>query len=297
MNLNCILRAGAPTVLVLLATTAAALSAQITNTINVMEPRPLSAALDALEKSVGIPVNYEDPPYENEADLQDVSTKEQRAAVPGYRLLVPRPGRVVATVQMSGATNQIESDVIFNVNLLLASYRQSQMPGDFKVDQINRAIYVTPVKILGADGTMREVTSPMTSVVTVPYAKRTVTETAQAIFSAVYSATGSKIVIGMFPFWPSDVISFGVNGEPARDALARLFTEAGKGPMSYRLTFDPKPDLMRVFDYMINVHPAAYAPPVGPVVPVPATKASGASSGLPSSPQIGVFPGFARPKP
>ena len=262
-----------PAFLAFLAMMVTALLAQTTKVIDVTEPRPLSRALDALEVIVGIRINYEDPPYENENDLQDVS-QQQRAAQPGYRLLVPRSGRVTAQLQLPVSVKPVENEAVFAVNLLLASYRQNMLPGDFKVEQANGMLYVTPTKVLAANGTMRDVTSPMTSLVTVPYAQRTVAEAAQAIFDAVYKATGLRIVIGTFPFWPKDVVSFGASGEAARDALGRLFAQTGRGSFSYRLTFDPRPDRMRIFDYMINVQPTGYvspaAPPgLGPVVGSP----------------------------
>ena len=283
-----------PVFLAIMAMTATALPAQTTKVIDVTEPRALSAALDALEIVVGTPINYEDPPYENEADLQDVSTQQQRAAHPGYRLLVPRSGRVTAQVEKLAAGKAAENDVVFNVNLLLASHRQSRLPGDFKLEQANGMIYVSPTKVLGANGLMRDVISPMAALVTIPYAQRSVAETAQAIFDAVYKATELRIVIGAFPFWPTDVVSFGVSGEPARDALARLFTQTGRAPLSYRLTFDPKPDLMRIFDYMINIQPTGYVSPMAPsgLGPILVSPAPAVTSQQPTN----THPGFVQVK-
>ena len=151
--------------------------------------------------------------------------------------------------------------------------------------------YVTPTKVLGADGSVHDVVSPMTAVISIPYAERTVSEAAQAIFNAVYKVTGLKIAIGTFPYWPSETVQFGVSAAAARDALAKLFSQAGKGPMSYRLTFDPKPDRMRIFDYMINVKPAAYVTPTAPSSPAPAP------SGAAPAPHPGNSPGFVKAKP
>jgi hypothetical protein len=66
--------------------------------INVSDPRPMADAMDARERIVHTTINYEDPPYENMADLQDVSTPAQRAAQTGYKLLVPRPGSLSAGI-------------------------------------------------------------------------------------------------------------------------------------------------------------------------------------------------------
>jgi hypothetical protein len=261
------------------------LAAQRANAIDVTDSRPLCAAFDALEITFGVPINYEDPPYENEADLQDVSTQQQRAANPGYRLLVPRSGHIHADVRPPGAATAMTGDAVADVNLLLSIYRQNSLPGDFKVEQANGMIYVSPIKVLGATGTMRDVTSPMLTPVTVPYAQRTVVDTAQAIFDSLAQASGLTIVIGSFPFWPTDMVTFGVSGLPARDALANLFSQAGKGVFSYRLLFDPRPDSMRVFDYMINVQRTGYVSP-----PLPGSSAPPTTPQTPAGNRPGLNP-------
>lgn len=253
-----------PSFLALFVVTAAALQAQTTKVIDVNEPRPLWRALDMLETVVGGPINYEDPPYENLADVRDFSTPQERASTPGYQLLGPRDGHLTVEVQAPAGSRAADSEVIFNVNLLLTGYRQSKLPGDFKVEQANGMFYVTPTRILGANGVMRDVTSPLMAVVTFPNAERTVAETAQAIFDEVHKATGLRIVVGTFPFFPTQMVTFGASREPARDALARLFAQTAGGRLSYRLNFDPKPDRMRIFDYALNVQPTGYVSPMAP---------------------------------
>lgn len=156
---------GAGPLLALLAMSLTALQAQTTKVINVTDSRPLWAALDALETAVGGAINYEDPPYESEADVQDFSTPQQRAAAPAsWRLVGPREGNVTAEIPVPAAGGAANSEIVFDVNLLLASYRQNKLPGDFKIEQANGMLYVTPARILGANGAMLDVTSPMTTV-------------------------------------------------------------------------------------------------------------------------------------
>ncbi len=52
-------------------------SAQTAKEINITDSRPLVGALDALEIAIGASINYEDPAYQNIADLQDLSTAQQ----------------------------------------------------------------------------------------------------------------------------------------------------------------------------------------------------------------------------
>jgi hypothetical protein len=243
---------------------ALAVQGQTTKVINVNEPRPLWSALDQLEvANPGVAINYEDPPYENLADVQHSATPQQQAAHPGFHLIVPRAGAISADITLS-STPEAAADVIGNLNRLLVSYRQNALPGDFKLEQANGVVYVTPITVLGANGSSREVTSPMTTLISIPSAKRSVPETAQAIFDAVSKATGLRFGIATFPFRPTDQVTFAASNEPARDALARLFALVRSAPVSYRLLFEPKPDPKRAFDYMVNVHLAGFVPPQAP---------------------------------
>ncbi len=231
--------------------------------IDVNEPRPLWRAIDVLEQVTNVGVNYEDPPYENMADLQDVSTLQERLANPGFQQIVPRDGHLTLDLTTAGNTRTLAGTADC-LSRLLAIYRQNVLPGDFTIQQANGMLYVTPTKVADATGVLRDVTSPLLTPVTVQYANRSVAETAEAILAGVYHATGRTIVVGAFPYFPTDMVSFGANAEPARNALARLFAETAKSPLSYRLLFDPKPDRARGSDYMLNVQPVGYRAPMAP---------------------------------
>ncbi len=283
MSTRRIWRGTAPLLLAIPAMTGNAL-AQSTKVIDVNEPRPLWRALDTLETVVGSTINYEDPPFENMADCQDAATPQQRAAQPaGWRLIVPRDGHVTAEVRAPATGTVPGNDVIFDVGLLLASYRRSNLPGDFKIEQANGAVYVTPTKVLGADGAIRDVTSPLVIRVTIPNAQRTVVETTEAILEAVHKATGLRIVMGAFPYWPVETVGFGASGEPARDALARLFAQTAAAPLSYRLVFEPRPDLMRDADYVLNVRRTAYVAPIAPLGAAPTAMPAPLPKGVPGN--------------
>jgi hypothetical protein len=256
------------------------LRAQTAQVIDVNEARPLWYAMDALENIVHSPVNYEDPPYQNMADLVDYSTPGQRAAKPGYQLLGPPQARLSLGFQMPASGALSAGDIISQVNALLVAYRQQKLPGDFKVEQANGMIYVTPTQVLGADGTVHEVVSPLTTLVTIPSASRNMADTVQAILDAVNKATGLQIVLGVAHFWPTQMVSFGASGEETRDALARLFAQSSLS-LSYRLVFDPIPDKMRSLDYALNLRPVGRVTP-GAVIapPAGAAEAPGTAPGV-----------------
>jgi hypothetical protein len=236
------------------------LRAQTAQVIDVNEARPLWYAMDALEDIVHSPVNYEDPPYQNMADLVDYSTPEQRAAKPGYQLLGPPQAQLTLGFQTPASGLLSEGDIISEVTALLVGYRQQKLPGDFQVEQANGMIYVTPTQVLGADGTVHAVVSPLTTLVTIPSASRSMAGTVQAILDAVSKATGLQIVLGVNHFWPTQMVTFGASGVEARDALATLFAQTSLS-LSYRLIFDPIPDKMRTLDYTLNLRPVGSVTP------------------------------------
>jgi hypothetical protein len=94
-NFDCFIariKLGATLVLLTIVTGGLKLQCQTPLVVSSSDHRPLAGALHALEAATKMAINYEDPPYENEMDLEDVSTPKQRAEVPGYRLLVQRTG-------------------------------------------------------------------------------------------------------------------------------------------------------------------------------------------------------------
>lgn len=99
---------------------ALALQGQTIKVIDVSEPRPLWSALDQLEiANPGVAINYEDPPYENLADVQDSATPQQQAAHTGFHLIVPRAGHLSAAITISSTPEASAADVIGNLNLFL----------------------------------------------------------------------------------------------------------------------------------------------------------------------------------
>jgi hypothetical protein len=201
--------------------------------VNITDYRPLAGALDSVGGQLGV-VNYEDVPYQNASDLEDVSTPQQRASNPGYRLLVPRKGSVSAAITPA-------SGGAYNLGLLLDSYRNNGNPGDFAIEQANGTQYVIATKVLSATGAVSSVSSPMKALITIPYAERAVGDTVVLILSEVSKVIGLRVEVLGAPFLPADKIAFGSSEAPARDVLASLFAKYSSTPLSYRLLFDPYP--------------------------------------------------------
>ncbi len=175
-------------------------------TVNVSDHRPLAAAADRLEQSSGIPINYEDVPYQNSADLEDVSSPAERKESPAYHLWVPRAGNLAVVLDSFTDTQSA-------MNAVLNAYRNGNLPGDFTVQQENGMFYFVAAKVLAANGTMNAVTSPMRATVTITYGQRTVFDTVQTLLDAVYKQSGVRIQIGSLPFLPQESITVRCNGQ------------------------------------------------------------------------------------
>lgn len=251
--------------------------------IDVDEPRPLWFALDQLENVIHFPVNYEDPPWASASDLQTITPPR----CPTCQTIGPRTGHVTASIEKPLAGTASEADALFDVNLLLISYRLNSLSGEFQTEQANGMIYVTPTTVRGADGVIRPVTSPLLTKITIPYDRGRVTETVQAILNAVTAATGLRFGIGGIPFLPPDMANFSATNITARDALANLFSQASALPITYRLIFDPDPTPKK-FDYIINIHVAGGIPQAPVRAPPPPP---------PPPPPSGPRPGQGKPLP
>lgn len=236
---------------------------QAVSVIDVSDHRPLALALEKLQALTGIPVNYEDVRYENPADLEDVATPEQRLRYPGYRLLVPRKGQVKASVGPHDPGSV--ADTVASVYALVASYRASGLPGDFKVDQANGMLYVAPTKMLNRAGSLQDVRPAMDTIVSMPYAERRAIDCLEAITRAVSTVIGTKIAVGAFPLTSAEKrVACGANGESARDTLAALLSKVSETPASYELLFDPMTGYMLNLRFIARPGPPPNIPEGGP---------------------------------
>jgi hypothetical protein len=225
---------------------AIALHGQTASVIEVSDHRPLAGALGDLQSVTGVAINYEDVPCQNPADLEDVSTSEQRLLNPGYRLFVPRKGHVEATVGRHVYGSMAET--LVGVQALLESYRAAGLPGDFKVDQANGMLYVTATRVLNRAGFLQDVQSQMETIVSIPYSERRAIDCMAAITQAIEAKTGERIAVGTFPFLLAQKrVTCGADDDEARDLLATLLSQVSDTPASYNLLFDP------LTGYMINV--------------------------------------------
>lgn len=216
-----------------------------TKTIAVEDRRPIVAVLDQLEALFGVPINYEDVPYENSMDVEDISTPQQRASFPGYHLVVPRVGKIEFGIV---DTNSPITNVLGSLTNLVAAYHANALPGQFVVGESNGVFSVAAVTSRDSSGKQKDVVTPLADRVMIPEATRTTSDTVATVLGSISKASGVNVVLGTFPFPFAPKLTLGSNGEPGSVVLANLFGKLTSRPISYRLLFDPSSK-----GYMLNL--------------------------------------------
>lgn len=217
-------------------------------TITVNDPRPMMAFADKLQSMLNVPINYEDPRYENPGDMQDVTDAvvKNRAQF-ASRVLIPRGGPLTVTLPNS-PLGMNAANLLSIFPLVTAAHRASGYPGTFDIANRNGSWYVEPTALRTATGISTTVRSVMATKIRLPFRQQTGSEALQAILSQVSQSIGVKIGIGAVPFAAlANPVNLGANDEAASVVLARLFSQlqppspdgADVPRWSYRLLFDP----------------------------------------------------------
>jgi len=194
-------------------------------TITVNDPRPMMALADKLQSMLNVPINYEDPRYENPGDMQDVTDAvvKNRAQFSG-RVLIPRGGALTVTLPNS-PLGMTAATLVSLGPLVTAAYQASGYPGTFDVANRNGSWYVEPTALRTATGISTTVRSVMATKIRLPFRQQTGSEALQAILGQVSQAISVKIGIGAIPFAAlANSVSLGANDEAASVVLSRLFS-------------------------------------------------------------------------
>jgi hypothetical protein len=256
---------------------------QTTNqTVTVNDPRPLAAASDKIEQLSGLPVNYEDGPYVNAADLQDVTSKvltpsQIGAAGPNFRLIVPRGGQLSAVIAVDtttgglGTLNAAQAAAGAFVNTHASGYSQLFFAGE-----INGSVFITPAKLKNIAGSLQPITPVLSAYISFPQEQRTGYDTLKLILQLVLEATGSKVGIASAPFkaFAETNVTIGANNEDARTVLTRLLQAVTSGggsgvsmnppAMSYRLLYDYNLKLYELSIKILNGATVPFSSPQSP---------------------------------
>src|SRR5262245_47267071 len=125
-------------------------SAQPTTTvITVNDPRPLSEAIQNLEKASGQPIAYEDAPLAYAADLVDKSDTMRHA--PGVKVLLPKGGQLNVAFTANEVADRARTAKV--LQRLVTNFNRSYPDGaQFAVLDKNGLFYVVPKSSRAASG-------------------------------------------------------------------------------------------------------------------------------------------------
>ena len=215
----------------------------------VQGPRPLAGVALALAAKFGMAISVEDPSYEFEGDLVDVTalSKPGKLVRPVF---VPRGGRLEIPFEATAdgrPANRIKlvDDVIEAAN--------AELPFAYRLDVSALPFAIVPTKTRNARGEIVEFTPLLDRVVSIPRGRRRVHESAGLLAQALSDQTGVTVsccqgaVVG-YP-WGMQETEFAASEEPARDVLRRL-SKLTPGRYIWLMNCDPSPGNF----CLINLH-------------------------------------------
>lgn len=248
----------------------------------VEDPRPLLAAINAVQERSGIAINYEDVPIQFAGDKVDVTERvqsvRQRAANPGVRIEIPRGGAAVFSSSIPG--DHI-ADSLDNVILgFLEQHAAAAFPGRYNWDRAGAIPSVVPVGVRDQSGQWVQISSVLRKSVYLPTKERTAAALLEEIVKQVAEGRDFRIGVARAPiqlFTTTRLIS-GANGEAAADVINQLLIKLSAGHakdsrsasiMSYRLLYDPG-----IKWYLLSIVPVRAPRPASEQMP-PATAIGG----------------------
>ena len=260
--------------------------------IQVDDPRPMKAAIDSLQKALGLPVNYEDPPFEYSGDIRDVSDQvrnaAQKAANPNVRIMVPRGGQLVLDGTLLNPQPGV-GDLLPILTQLRTQYEAASYPGRFGITQISGVATVEPVAVLSPDGAWKNVTAAMQTHISFASGQRKASETLILLAKTMSQRLSVKVGIGRIPFaaFENTQFTMGANDEAAGVTLVRIFNQLSQsnsavlpGPISYSysLLYDPG---LKYYMLHVNAISRFKVSPGNPPAPTPGSMPPSGSAGGP----------------
>lgn len=202
---------------------------QASERLSVNDPRPLSAAVDLVERRCHCAITYEDPLWNSD----DVVLSG-----PHSPAMIPKGGLFTFDVPALAATTPAQMAAAM-AQVVRAFEQSGSGRGAFRVANDTTAVHVVP-----------RPGSILDTPVTITHATRRLDLVVTAALAEVERATGQKVVVATFPinFFFQHRVQIEAQQEPARDVLVRALAASGR-LLSWRLFFSAT---MR--QYYLNIH-------------------------------------------
>lgn len=220
------------------------------SSVEVESHRPLAYAARALAIRHDLVITYEDPRWAHPSQIEVVPPRnpeapgKKHAEGPDDRPLRPRAGKLEFTYRES----DLEAGPEGVLNVLERLVEASSQP--YEVREEAGAFHLVPISSLDASGEWVSHHSPLDVPVNLPFERRTVMETLEAIVGGVNEVSETRVEFGMvmirsFRRW---TVELGSTGRSARELLVEAM-RTDKLTTSWRLFYSP-----RLGDYSFNVY-------------------------------------------
>lgn len=239
--------------------------------------RPVAEAVQALTKKHPFVITYEDPRYEFQADIKDVTLEVRNPLAPPNpeaKVLVPAGGSLALRYEVSAETSE-PVDVAATLQQIVAASELSGTGGRFEVERSGQAFHVIPKEVRNSRGLWVQQGSILDATITIPSQELNGFEMLSAFCAAVTEAVGIPVNVGtvspnLFNRYQGHIAA---NSERARDVLTRIL-----GSISDRLTWRLLYDPSGKFGYALNIKAVAARPEPETPVETPAQPRPGGPS-------------------
>lgn len=227
--------------------------------LSVDDPRPVSEAIEQLEKTYGLVITYEDPQYLCAQDLQDVGpevAKDYWSYPPDQRpkVIVPRGGKLEVNYDPSRPVTEALQRVI-------DAAAAAGFP-TFRIEKQGHRINVVPEYARDADCKTVRQEPFLDARITLREGERNWEQMLHDIVAAATEATPSHVLmwLGVIPK-PGRAHHVGsVDNETARAVLSRTLDDMGNKGLSWELLCDGKQCVLNIYAVAKEENAARPAP-------------------------------------
>jgi hypothetical protein len=198
----------------------------------------MAAAVEALEQRFGWAISYEDPRFENEAEIEDVANAVRMDGDPSRSVLIPRGGPFEFRYDVKDSSRS--SQPLDILQALVARYEAAGYPGRFVASESSGMFHITPTGVRNKEGNVVPQSSVLDVSISIARIPRTGSQLLADILETVSQASGYRVEIGAMPgpAISSLMTTEGAENEAARYVLSRMLS-ASRAKFSWQLTYGP----------------------------------------------------------
>lgn len=215
----------------------------------VTSPRPLIAALDALQIKFNWSLNYEDPQFVSNLDLAEFTDPRSVLSHTGPMPHIPNGGSFSLDFP-AGADSATPPDAEKTLHLIVDAYNQGKNPGQFELRKAGETFDVVGIAAHDNAGHISRQKAQLDFPVTLIKRERSASDTVDLICQNLTTMTRIKTTVGVLPrnVMKSRMVSIGGKKLPARELLASTLSATGR-QINWRLLYDPDSK-----SYVLNLH-------------------------------------------